>query len=143
MQYFYIKYLTGNTIAREFKLKDMEALFIAGSDDTPHIHFDKKNGIFEISGRSLPEDSLEFFLPIIDWVRCYSENPNPQTNFIFKLDYFNTASSKFFQDILSILESVDGVTIHWYTYEGDEDVEMSGEEYAELVEIPFIFKSYT
>ena len=35
----------------------MEILNLEGAEDTPKIILDKKNGIFEISGRSLPEDS--------------------------------------------------------------------------------------
>lgn len=46
----------------------MEILNLKGTEDTPTILLDKKNGIFEISGRSLPEDSAEFYTPVIEWI---------------------------------------------------------------------------
>jgi hypothetical protein len=120
----------------------MEALYIEGTDETPRVVLNKEGGIFEISGRSLPEDSLDFFLPIMGWIDDYRANPNETTEFVFKLDYFNTASSKFFQDILGQLERINGVTVFWYTYEDDEDLEMCGEEFADNVKIPFVFRQY-
>jgi hypothetical protein len=62
--------------------------------------------------------------------------------FTFKLEYFNTASSKLILDVLSALEEIEGVTIDWYFHEDDEDMEEAGEEFSELVEIPFEFKTY-
>ena len=46
----------------------MEILNLEGTEDTPKIILDKKNGIFEISGRSLPEDSAEFYRPVLEWI---------------------------------------------------------------------------
>jgi len=46
------------------------------------------------------------------------------------------------QDILSALEKIKGVTIVWYYLKDDEDMEAMGHELAELVEIPFEFKTY-
>ena len=91
----------------------MEILNLEGTEDTPKIMLDKGNGIFEISGRSLPEDSAEFYRPILDWIERYGESPNPTTEFVFKLEYFNTASSKLILDVLSALEDIKGMKIIW------------------------------
>lgn len=120
----------------------MEILNLEGAEDTPKIMLDKGNGIYEISGRSLPEDSAEFYQPVLDWIAAYNEDPNPETEFVFKLEYFNTASSKLILDVLSALEDVEGCKIIWYFHEDDEDMEEAGEEFSELVEIPFEFKTY-
>ncbi len=109
------------------------------TDETASIVLDKENQTFEITGRSLPEDSAEFFEPILDWVKEYKKDPAPSTNFVFKLDYFNTASSKFIQDILAQLEGVGGVKVSWYYLEDDESMEEAGNEFAELVKVPFEF----
>ena len=82
----------------------MEVIKIKGSDDTPNVILDAENGIFEISGRSLPEDVAAFYEPIIDWLDEYAESPNDKTVFDFKLEYFNTASSKLLLDVLLKLE---------------------------------------
>lgn len=120
----------------------MNTLSLEGTEDTPKIILDKDNGIFEISGRSLPEDSAEFFQPVLDWLEAYENNANGETIFNFKLEYFNTASSKLILDILSKLEEIEGTVIHWYFHEDDEDMEEAGEEFSELVELPFEFKTY-
>ena len=67
----------------------MEILNLEGTEDTPKIILDKKNGIFEISGRSLPEDSAEFYRPVLEWIENYGGQANPSTDFVFKLEYFN------------------------------------------------------
>jgi hypothetical protein len=120
----------------------MEILNLEGAEDTPKIILDKKNGIFEISGRSLPEDSAEFYRPVLEWISKYAEGANPATEFVFKLEYFNTASSKLILDVLSALEDIKGMKILWYFHEDDEDMEEAGQEFSELVEIPFEFKTY-
>jgi hypothetical protein len=120
----------------------MEVINYEGTEDTPKIILDRNNGIFEISGRSLPEDSAEFYQPILDWLEEYGKSPNPDTVFIFKLEYFNTASSKLILDILSKLETITNTTISWYFHEDDEDMEEAGIEFSELVEVPFEFKTY-
>jgi hypothetical protein len=120
----------------------MDILNLEGTEDTPKIILDKKNGIFEISGRSLPEDSTEFYRPVLEWISSYQGEANPSTEFVFKLEYFNTASSKLILDVLSALEDVPGAKVVWCFHEDDEDMEEAGEEFSELVEIPFEFKNY-
>ncbi len=120
----------------------MEILNLKGTEDTPTILLDKKNGIFEISGRSLPEDSAEFYRPVLDWIGQYAAEPNASTDFVFKLEYFNTASSKLILDVLSALEEIKSMKILWYFHDDDEDMEEAGQEFSELVEIPFEFKTY-
>jgi len=118
----------------------MEPLNIQGKEDTPKIIFDKSLPLFEISGRSLPEDAAGFFKPVLSWLEAYKSSPNPNTIFSIKLEYFNTASSKLILDILSKIESVPGAKVVWYYFSDDEDMKEAGEEFAELVEIPFEFK---
>ncbi|MCX8490607.1 MAG: DUF1987 domain-containing protein [Cyclobacteriaceae bacterium] len=120
----------------------MEILNLKGTEDTPTILLDKKNGIFEISGRSLPEDSAEFYKPVIEWINTYASDSNPSTEFSIKLEYFNTASSKLILDVLSALEEIKGIKVLWYFHDDDEDMEEAGQEFSELVEIPFEFKTY-
>ncbi|MFP3860448.1 MAG: DUF1987 domain-containing protein [Bacteroidales bacterium] len=124
----------------------MEVIKIKGTDDTPNVILDKDNEIFEISGRSLPEDVTTFYEPILNWLDEYAESPNSKTVFSFKLVYFNTASSKLLLDILMKLEELhengNDVLIKWYYPEDDEDMEEAGEEYADIVDIPFEQVSY-
>lgn len=119
----------------------MEVMKIAGTDDTPSVMLDAANDIFEISGRSLPEDVAAFYNPIIEWMDQYNQNPNAKTIFSFKLIYFNTASSKMLLDILMKLEDLQKLgkdaLVKWHYAEDDEDMKEAGEEYADIVDVPF------
>lgn len=125
----------------------METIKILGTDDTPNVILDANNEIFEISGRSLPEDVSAFYEPILAWLDEYAQNPNPKTIFTFKLVYFNTASSKLLLDILMRCEHMkeDGadVVIRWCYPDDDEDMEEAGEEYADIVDVPFEMEAYS
>ena len=121
-------------------------MIIAATDETPGVILEASKNEFEFSGRSLPEDVTSFYNPILDWFDRYSLEPNPKTDVTFKLDYFNTASSKLVLDILMKLEEVmeDGhtVNVNWFYREDDEDMQEAGEEYSDIVEIPFNLAAY-
>jgi len=125
----------------------MSNLILPGTEDTPGIHFDKQTGEYSISGRSLPEDVSTFYAPVFSWLDSFAGDPAPSAVFVFKLEYFNTASSKIILDILMRLEELhsDGksaITIEWHYFESDEDMQEAGEEYKDLVEVPFVLKAY-
>jgi hypothetical protein len=119
----------------------MDVIKIMGTDDTPTVMLDAANNIFEISGRSLPEDVTAFYSPIISWMETYNQKPLAKTVFNFKLVYFNTASSKMLLDILMKLEELHNagkeVLVKWHFAEDDEDMKEAGEEYADIVDVPF------
>ena len=125
----------------------MEALRIEPTDDSPEVILDKEGDQFGISGKSLPEDVLDFYQPVLDWLNAYRKDPNPRTEFSFKLIYFNTASSKLILDILMIFEEMveEGheVLVKWLSLESDEDMQEAGREYEEMVEVPFEHLTYT
>ena len=125
----------------------METIKIQGTEDTPKIILDAEQEIMEIAGRSLPEDVASFYEPVLNWLNEYAENPNKKTVFNFKLTYFNTASSKLLLDILMKLEEMheegNDVLIRWHYPEDDEDMEEAGEEYADIVDVPFEQVSYS
>jgi len=124
----------------------MEVIKIKGTDDTPNVILDAGSNILEFSGRSLPEDVVTFYSPVIEWIEEYSKSPNSKTEVIFRLEYFNTASSKILLDILLKFEDIHNngneVVIQWYYQEDDEDMQEAGEEYSEIVDIPFEMHSY-
>ena len=119
----------------------MKALKIEARDDSPMVNLDKDQGVFEISGKSLPEDVIEFYQPIFDWIDAYAKDALDETVFSFKMIYFNTASSKVILDILMKLEGIaeqgKNVLIKWYALERDEDMAEAGEEYSDMVDLTF------
>lgn len=124
----------------------MYILDIKATNDTPRVMFDPDNEIFEISGRSLPEDVVTFYQPVIDWLDEYKLLPNEKTEFVFKYIYFNTATSKLVQDILLRLEYINenggDVRVIWYFELDDEDMHDLGEEFKEYIDIPFELVPY-
>ena len=120
----------------------MEKLHIVETDETPMVLLDAANLQFEFSGKSLPEDDTSFYGPILDWIDDYAdEMDGEEAVFKFNLIYFNTASSKMILDIFMAIEGMveDGknVSVEWIYDEDDEDMEEAGEEYADIVEVPF------
>lgn len=123
----------------------METLNIPATDDTPEVILDA-SGDFQFNGKSLPEDVASFYDPIIDWIDTYGQNPLDSSIFKFKFTYFNTASSKMILDILMKLEELSeggaDIKVEWHYEEEDEDMEEAGEEYSDIVEVPFEMVAY-
>ena len=123
----------------------MEPLIIGATDESPGINFDKDLGKFLIFGKSFPEEVKRFFDPVLFWLEEYAKNPNEETTFEFRLEYYNSATSTMILDILYLLEQIievkeKKVKITWNYLEIDDDMLETGKEYAEMVQIPFEFK---
>jgi hypothetical protein len=124
----------------------MEPLRIEPTVDTPSIILDAKSNQFEISGKSYPEDTKEFYHNVLHWMDLYVVAPNPQTLFVFKLKYFNSSSYKPIFDILAKLETIRDkkcdVNVEWHYKTGDSDMLEAGEEFADLFDIPFTYTAF-
>lgn len=119
----------------------MEPISITGTPKTPTILFDAKSGKLEIKGRSIPENSIEFYKPLVDWLEQYHASPSKMTEVNVQLEYFNTSSSKCILDVFKKLEAIyksgNEVVINWYYEEDDEDMLEAGEDYQSIIRIPF------
>ena len=117
----------------------MKKLKIKKTPKTPEVFFNPK-GILEISGVSVPENSMGFYQPIIDWLKEYIENPPAETLLTFKLEYINTSSLQFVYDVLMVLSKIKKqVRIDWYYLDDDIDMKETGEDYDETIDISFNF----
>jgi hypothetical protein len=119
----------------------MENIYLEGSAKTPEVKFDSTIGVLELKGRSIPENSIEFYKPLNDWIESYGTTPCGETIVDIKLEYFNTSSSKCILDLFKKLEQINGkgteVKINWYFEEEDEDMEEAGEDYQAIIKLPF------
>ncbi len=119
----------------------MEAISIDGTAKTPTVKFDAESGIMEIKGRSIPENSIEFYKPLVDWLDEYAKGPKELTQVNVQLEYFNTSSSKCILDVFKKLETIQKgkqeVIINWYYEEDDEDMLEAGEDYESIIRVPF------
>ncbi|MCL2073178.1 MAG: DUF1987 domain-containing protein [Marinilabiliaceae bacterium] len=119
----------------------METIIREGTPKTPYVRLNGENGVIEIKGRSIPENSVEFYKPLIEWLDRYANTPFDLTSVNIQLEYFNTSSSKCILDIFKKLELVfkkgNKVEINWYYEEDDEDMFEAGEDYQSIISIPF------
>lgn len=124
----------------------MNPLKIKGTEDTPMFDFNPESGILDISGISMPEDVIHAYRDAINWLTIYRDNPNEKTEIVFKLEYYNSASSKKIAEILLILQEIYKrgyqVQITWYVEDDDERMELRGDELLSLVTIPHEIKIY-
>ena len=120
----------------------MEKISIKATSKTPKVDFNSDSGVLEITGRSIPENSVDFYKPILEWLDDYAKiaQNNKQTVFKFQLEYFNTSSSKCILDIFRKLEKLYtdevNIAIKWFYEEDDEDMYESGEDFREIMDIP-------
>lgn len=88
------------------------------TEKTPQVDLNHVTGELIFSGRSIPENSVEFYEPIYKWVTQYVVNPRQTTNLRLNLEYFNTSSSiwlaKIVKALCAIDESETTVLIHIY-----------------------------
>lgn len=119
----------------------MEPISLEGTTKTPTIKFNANEGVMEIKGRSIPENSIDFYKPMVDWLDEYAKNPKEKTIVNIQLEYFNTSSSKCILDVFKKLEAINkgksNVIVNWYYEEDDEDMLEAGEDYESIIRVPF------
>ena len=119
----------------------MDNLRLEASAKTPEVNFDAASGKLLLKGRSIPENSIEFYKPLNDWIDAYAAAPSSTTTIEVKLEYFNTSSSKCILDLFKKLERLNAgqteVSVNWYFEEDDEDMEEAGEDYQAIIKLPF------
>ncbi|WP_075602493.1 DUF1987 domain-containing protein [Saccharicrinis aurantiacus] len=119
----------------------MEAIKREGTPKTPYVRFDGENGVIEIKGRSIPENSIEFYKPLIDWLENLASTEVSEIAVNVQLEYFNTSSSKCLLDIFKKLELIhkknSSIEVNWFYEEDDEDMFEAGEDYQSIIGLPF------
>ena len=111
----------------------------------PEVILDPTANTINFSGVSLPEDAMEFFFPILNWLNDYYSicdekiKDNVTLKASFKLFYYNTASHRAFLEIFRVLKRMKekGLKIHvdWYYEKDDINMYENGTELAEMAEL--------
>lgn len=122
----------------------MENVFIKGTDRTPEVDFNFTTGVLSISGRSIPENPISFYKELENYILVYGKSPMQNTLFRVTLEYFNTSTSKCLVELFKLLEAIHSdqykVLVEWFYEEEDEEIMDSGEDYKDIVDIPFEIK---
>lgn len=116
----------------------MSTIKIRPTKETPAILFDPQKGLFKMFGRSLPENSLKFWSPILHEIK-----KGVNTKYLdikIKMEYYNTSSSRCVYDLLKVFKSLEDqgvkLQIQWYYEEYDEDMFEAGMDYKENLDLP-------
>lgn len=122
----------------------MKVIKIKRTRTTPGVLLDPSKGILKMVGRSSPENSIDFYHPIKSVLQ---ENVTARKFEVrVKLEYFNTSSSKCLYDLFKAIKALaikgTEIYIHWYYLPEDEDMLEVGEDYSDLLDMPFSFVEY-
>lgn len=117
-------------------------LLIQPTKTTPYVLLDASRDKVVIRGRSTPESSTNFYFPIFKKIEELFANSR-YLSIDISLEYFNTSSAKCLIDLFRVLKRLEDkgkrVLVNWYAEEDDEDMLESGQDYAEVVDLPFNF----
>jgi hypothetical protein len=117
-------------------------LEMEGNPTRPSVFFNKETGILRLKGRSVLENTMRFYEPVMEWLDNYTKNPPAKTQLHLELEYFNTSTSKYILLILELLikihEEGSEVIVIWYY--SDEDMLELGTDYQQMLPLPFEFR---
>ena len=121
----------------------MERIFIEPTRVTPLINFDPQEGLLEIKGRSSPENTIQFYQPLMDVLDDFLDESENGITANIAFEYFNTSSSKCLFDLFKKLGKLENddrdLNINWFYEEDDEDMMEAGEDYSDLLDLEFNF----
>ena len=117
----------------------MENLIIEKTIKTPGVSFNYSTGELLIEGISIPENTVDFYKGVMDWIQSYISKSQTSTVLTLKLEYFNTSTSVILLNIFKLFSQIQNsnLKIVWYFEEDDVEMEEVGEDYQNIVKIPF------
>lgn len=118
----------------------MNALKIEATDDLPKVIFDDYKGFFEISKRSLPENAVLFYEPLLNYIFEYLKNPKDETTVVFHFDYISTSSTKQIMKIILLFDELSKtkkVNLNWNYDKDDVDMLQTGNRLEKLTCLKF------
>lgn len=119
----------------------MEKYIVRETAKTPSISFDPVHGLFEIKGKSIPENSFGFYTPVLEFVDAYSSSPADKTVLNVKFEFFNTSSSNrihaLFKKFEKMYQDNSEVLIRWFCENGDDNMLEAGEDFRTILHVPF------
>jgi len=119
----------------------IDKFYIAATEDQPEITLDMEGNIFEIRGRSLPENVIDLFSPVFGWLKEYFNNPLQETVFSIKLEYYNSATEKKLADLLKFFETQTAkgskLKVLWYYEKNDFTMQAKGKDLLSIFDIQY------
>jgi uncharacterized Fe-S radical SAM superfamily protein PflX len=106
----------------------MKNLVITKTKRTPEIIFNT-SGELTIKGRSLPEDVIHFYKPVLNWLEEFKLTAPEKITLTIDLSYLSTSTARIALEILRTITSIENcnTTINWMYEEEDADMREQGE----------------
>ncbi len=117
---------------------DIAPIKFEQTTETPIISLDQNTGILVFSGRSIPENAVSFYKPVLDWLSDYEPLQGVVTEVTFNWDYYNTSTDKQIAKIMLQLEEIakhNKLLVKWYYLRGDHSMKSHGQRFKELLDI--------
>lgn len=119
-------------------------MHLQATKNTPEVVYLPEQATLLVKGSSMPENALEFYGPVIGWVRQHLEVQGASLTLRIEMKYFNSSSMK---SIFMLLETLKSATqqgrsgrVEWLVEDDDEFMQESGQTLMELLgmELRFI-----
>lgn len=110
----------------------MNLLDIKATNSTPEVTYEKGRNLL-IKGRSIPEDVVKFYQPLIDWAEKLDVS---LLTVDMQLEFINSSSSKkllYFLKVLDANNHIKELNVNWHYEQDDEEVLEQGQIYEELL----------
>ncbi len=107
---------------------------------TPSVLIDKEQFLIQVMGCSYPEDPLDSYKQILDWLTSLGDNIDRPLTCEFYFSFLNSTSHKMVFDILYKLQNLhqkgNPVSVFWYYADGDDDILEKGEDFMDILKLP-------
>ena len=115
-------------------------LYIARTQVSPEVKYDPSGSVLRIAGESYPENSFDFYAPVLEWLSA-SLPALPSLRLEISVSYMNSSSIKCMLDILDAIGDAHAagkkVEVVW-NYETDNPRALDlAEEFRSEVTFPF------
>lgn len=119
----------------------LHCLKLDGTRSSPQVEGDPETGVLRLSGDSYPENTFDFYAPLLDWLGALVGRGEGPLRLEIALSYLNTGSIKSMMDMLDLLEEAHGtgrpVSVVWSCDPQDERAVELAEELLEDLTLPW------
>lgn len=119
----------------------MEDLLLLKTEFTPEIELSKSRSVFRFSGNSLTENAVDFYKPVIKWIKEYANEVTGNSHFDCQFSEISQASLKsllfVFQEIKAIEMEGHAISVAWYLPEDEAKMKEIGQDISYMTDVPF------
>jgi hypothetical protein len=115
-----------------------ENLIIKEGKNTPKVTGNKNLNELIFKGNSYPENVLQFYTPIFNWIESLRTEKN-EIKVECQFYYIASSSVIAFLKLLQKVESSfkkENISFIWKYEEGDDDIKKIGQDYSTILETP-------